>query len=232
MTCERRTPLSSANSCIRRVPVFQGLTEPEIEMLHEVTYQKTYDKGEHIFRDGERSETLYVLSKGIVKISKLTETGKEQIYRFLFSGDFFGQFSLLQDKTHYANAEVLETALVCHIHKTEFNRLIEQNPNMTYRFLVAVSERLYQADEWVGTISLLEVDRRLAKILCLFFQKNGDDQQTFHLPVAKKELAAWIGTTPETISRKFAHFESLGLLKSVDHHRIRILDPVGLQNLT
>ncbi|MCC2684939.1 MAG: transcriptional regulator [Paenibacillaceae bacterium] len=227
--CRTDNPL--AHSCIRRVPIFQNLSDEEVEILHHVTFQKKYEKNETIFRDGEQSENLYVISRGVVKIAKLTDEGKEQIYRFLFPGDFFGQFSLLQNKTHYANAEALEPAVICQIHKADFTRIIGEHPHMAYRLLIAVSERLQQADEWISTISLLDVERRLAKILLLFYRKQADSQGQVKLPVAKKQLAAWIGTTPETISRKFTHFESLGILASDNPNKIRILDPKMLESL-
>jgi CRP/FNR family transcriptional regulator len=226
-----RTDHPFAHSCIRRVPIFQNLSDEEVEILHHVTFQKKYEKNETIFRDGEQSENLYVISHGVVKIAKLTDEGKEQIYRFLFPGDFFGQFSLLQNKTHYANAEALEPAVICQIHKADFSRIIGEHPHMAYRLLIAVSERLKQADEWISTISLLDVERRLAKILLLFYRKQADEQGHVKLPVAKKELAAWIGTTPETISRKFTYFESLGILASDNQNKIRILDPQMLESL-
>jgi CRP/FNR family transcriptional regulator len=207
------------------------LSDEEVEILHKVTFQRKYEKNESIFCEGERSEKLYVISRGVVKISKLTEEGKEQIYRFLFPGDFFGQFSLLQNKTHYANAEALEPAIICQIHKADFARIVGEHPHMAYRLLLAVSERLQQADEWISTISLLDVERRLAKILLLFYQKNADSHGFVKLPVAKKELAAWIGTTPETISRKFTNFESLGILSSDQPGRVKILDPGKLESL-
>lgn len=55
---------------------------------------KRFKKGEFVFHEGERSETLFVLNEGTVKISKLDESGRKQVLRFLFPGDFFGDFAL------------------------------------------------------------------------------------------------------------------------------------------
>jgi len=215
---------SLTDSCIRQVPIFEHLTEQEIILLKDVIRSRCYEKGEFIFREGERSETLYVLHHGIVKLSKCSGTGKEQIIRFLFPTDFFGQFSLLHERTHYAHAEVLAAATICLIHKSDFNELMENNPAMTHRFLLAVSDRLHQADEWMSTISLLDVEERLAKILLLFYQKEYPRDLLLKLPIAKKELAALIGTTPETLSRKLSFLESRHVLASESRNRIRILN--------
>ncbi|MEB3104002.1 Crp/Fnr family transcriptional regulator [Paenibacillaceae bacterium T2] len=229
MTFEYQT-CHNESSCIRRVPVFQGLSDEEIMALHKVTKSRSYGKGNFVFREGEQSETLFVLNRGTVKIVKISDEGKEQIIRLLFPGDFFGLFALLQEKIHYADAEVLETAEVCLIQKKDFKAIIESNPHMAYRFMLAISERLQQADEWIGTFSLLEVERRLAKMLLAFY--NRSKAPIVQLPVPKKELAALLGTTPETLSRKLAHFESLNILSLKNRKEIRILDADELSRYT
>lgn len=229
MSCNHST--CHEDSCIQHVPIFEGLSEQEKCQLHHVIQSRPYQKREVIFQEGDISDTLYIIHTGIVKISKYTETGKEQIIRFLFPGDFFGQFSLLLDKTHYANAEVLEHAQICSIYKKDFLHVIEHNPNMAYRFLIAVSERLQQTDDWVGTISLMEVERRLAKTLLLFNRNQHENSDTLKLPIAKKELAALIGTTPETLSRKLTSLEAQGILSLVQTKQIKILNFRALEEL-
>ncbi|UOF90699.1 Crp/Fnr family transcriptional regulator [Fodinisporobacter ferrooxydans] len=228
MSCEthRNQP-----SCVLRVPIFKNLDMDTIEKLHEIIQKKTYKKGDFIFREGDRSETLFVVSDGMIKISKISEKGKEHSIRFLFPGDFFGQFALLQDKTHYANAEALEDVVVCTIHKNDFKEMLAKNPQITYQFLVELTNRLRETDEWVSNISLLEVERRLAKLLLIFYERSYPSNQILELPVAKKELAALIGTTPETVSRKLSHFESLGFIQLIGRTKIRMIDPNRLEKL-
>lgn len=217
----------SEQTCLHKVPIFESLTESELDAMACLVQSKRYEKGDFIFREGEKSQSLFVVNEGHVKLSKLTDSGKEQITRFLFPGDFFGQFALLQDKTHYANAEVLDSAVICFIRKKDFQAMLETNAKMAYRFLLAVSERLQQADEWMGTISLLEVGRRLAKVLLLFDERS-QRPAPFQLPVPKKELAAWIGTTPETLSRKLSQFQEQGLIAH-DGKKLHILEPLRLK---
>ncbi|MGC5325986.1 Crp/Fnr family transcriptional regulator [Brevibacillus sp. SYSU BS000544] len=228
--CKEKSECSHHHSCIRRVPIFQNLTDQEIELLQSVTHSRGYERGDFVFREAEQSESLFVLNQGLIKLSKVADNGKEHIIRFLFPGDFFGQFALLQDKKHYANAEIIEPAVVCRIHRDDFKPLMEQNPAMTYRFLLAMSELLQQADEWAGALHLYEVERRLAKLLFYLQSKDSTVDNQFRLPAAKKELALIIGTTPETLSRKLAQFESQGIL-SVNKRIVRILDQETLSQL-
>jgi CRP-like cAMP-binding protein len=217
-------------SCVRSVPVFKGLNNEEVDALNQVVKSRTYHKGEFIFREGDSSDTLYVVHKGTIKVSKVTEEGKEQIIRILFPGDFFGQYALLENKKHYADAEVLEDTTVCHLHKNDFKIILERNPAMAMNFMMALSELLQIADEWIGTISLLEVERRLAKALLLFFERENGGEY-FQLPVPKKDFASLIGATPETLSRKLVHLQSLQVLELDGRRGIRLLDVEKLKEI-
>lgn len=217
------------HSCIHKVPIFENLTPQEIATVAAVVQSKHYNKGDYIFHEGEKSDKLFIINEGTVKISKLSHIGKEQIIRFLFSGEFFGQFALLQEKNHYADAEVLDTSVICFIHKQDFLHILEQNPKLAYRFLLAVSERLGQADEWLGTISLMETEQRLAKLLILLYDKN-HLQPEIQLPAQKKELASLLGTTPETLSRKLSFLDEQGLI-SVTRNKVMIRKPQLLRKL-
>jgi CRP-like cAMP-binding protein len=226
MPCEHN---SCNHSCVHHVPIFNDLTSDDIQLVTTAIQSKRYNRGDYIFREGENSNKLFIVNEGVIKIAKLSDQGKQQIIRFLFPGDFFGLFALLQQKQHYADAEVLDDAIICVIEKQHLTSIMERNPRMAYQFLVAVSERLGQADEWLGTISLLETEQRLAKLLILFYDKN-NNKPDIQLPVQKKELASLLGTTPETLSRKLTLFEDQGLI-TVARSYIHILQPRLLQSL-
>jgi CRP-like cAMP-binding protein len=221
---------SQTVSCVRSVPVFKGLNQDEVRDLGQVVKSRTYTKGDYIFREGDLSDCLVVVHKGTIKVSKFSDEGKEQILRILFPGDFFGQYALLENKKHYADAEVLEDTTVCLLHKNEFKLILERNPGMAMNFMMALSELLQMADEWIGTISLLEVERRLAKALLLFFEKE-NEKEFFMLPVPKKDFASLIGATPETLSRKLVHLQSIHVLELDGRRGIRLLDIKKLKEI-
>ncbi|WP_238322706.1 Crp/Fnr family transcriptional regulator [Gorillibacterium massiliense] len=215
--------------CLSKVPLFSKLSSSELADLQPLVRTRVYSKGEFIFQEGEGSDSLFIVNSGTVKISKLSGEGKEKIIRFLFTGDFFGQFALLQEKMHDSHAIVLDDAMVCSIRRQDFLPIMEANAKMAHAFLLAMSERLHETEEWMGTVTLLEAEQRLAKLLLLFFGKNGHNM-TFELPVPKKELAALIATTPETFSRKLASLEEQGII-AVSSKSITIRDLESLQML-
>lgn len=219
-------------SCIATVPVFKGMDEADLQQLQKVTRSRSFVKGEFIFRDGERSETLFVVNKGLIKLTKMSSEGKEQIVRLLFPGDFFGLFSLLKQENHYMNAEAVgSSTVICYIEKKDFLNIMEKNAGLSYRFLLAVNDRLYEADESVGFLSLMEVEQRLARALILFHDKMNAKNGVFTLPITKKDLASYIGTTPESVSRKLLSFVSQKLISMNGRRQIQILEVGQLKKI-
>jgi CRP-like cAMP-binding protein len=222
MSCEHSC--SHEASCLLSVPVFNGMPETDLHILQNVTRSRHFQKGAFIFREGDCSETLFVVHEGIIKLTKMSAEGKEQIVRLLFPGDFFGLFSLIKDEKHYVNAEAIGGTVICSIDKRDFLKTMEANSGLSFRFLVAISDRLYEADESVGILSLLEVEQRLARALILFLEKTNGLDNTFTLPIAKKDLASFIGTTPESVSRKLLAFVSQNLIRIDGRRQIQILE--------
>jgi len=217
---------SHQSSCITSVPVFKGMKEADLQLLQKVTRSRHFLKGEFIFREGERSETLFVVNEGLIKLTKMSTEGKEHIVRLLFPGDFFGLFSLLKSEKHYVNAEAIggSPTVICYIEKKDFLKTMENNADLSFRFLLTVNDRLYEADESVGFLSLMEVEQRLARALILFHDKLNARNGTFTLPITKKDLASYIGTTPESVSRKLLAFMSQKLIAMDGRRKIQILE--------
>ncbi|GHI00245.1 Crp/Fnr family transcriptional regulator [Neobacillus kokaensis] len=222
---------SHESSCLASVPVFKGLNEKDVQVLQRVTRSHTFLKGDFIFREGEHSETLFVVNSGLIKLTKMSAEGKEQIVRLLFPGDFFGLFSLLKNEKHYVNAEALGNTVICYLEKKDFLKTMESNADLSYRFLLEVNERLYEADESVSLLSLMEVEQRLARALVLFHDKMNAKDSSFTLPITKKDLASYIGTTPESISRKLLSFMTQGLIKMDGRRSIQIVKLAELKQL-
>jgi CRP-like cAMP-binding protein len=226
MSCDLH---SSTKACVRYVPIFSALNDEEMQLLQKEIRNQTFQKGDYIFQEGESATAFYVIHTGMVKMTKLSDDGKEQILRLLFPGDFFGQYALFENKLHYSYAEVLEDTTVCLIKKEDFKAILEQNPTMALKYMMALSERLQEADERVGAISLLEVEKRLAKALLSFYDKERKEE--FQLPVTKKDFASLIGTTPETLSRKLVLFQSNHLIDMSGRKGIRLLNLEELREI-
>lgn len=222
-----------SSSCVSQVPVFQNLSDDEMVLIESILESSRYSKGSLVFTEGEQSEFLFVVKSGLIKLTQCNREGKQHILRFLFPGDYFGQFALLHHKQNYVTAEVLETADVCRLHRKDFLPLLEKSPSLAFSFLKSLSEQLHQAEELAGSFHIYDVEKRLARMLVYLYNRNQKEGITqplissIKLPAAKKEFAAMIGTTAETLSRKLNSMEAMDIIR-VQQRKVEIMDLNGL----
>ena len=213
-------------SCIERVPIFSSLTPEEMLEVSTTTTHRQYKKGEIIYLEGELSEKLFIINKGKVKISKLSEEGKEQIIRILYAGDFMGELSLFIHFPLKNNAEALETTTVCIIDSKKINDLIEKLPSIALKIMKELSLRLEKTESLIQSLGIYDVEHRVADTLL----KMADSNKLIDLDISKKDLASHIGMSQETLSRKLSSFQSMGWIKQEGQRKIIILDKEALEN--
>lgn len=215
-------------NCIKKVPIFSNLTMEEMVEVSLTTTQREYKKGETIYSEGEPSENLFVINNGKVKISKLSEEGKEQIIRILYEGDFMGELSLFTQSPFMNNAEALETTLVCIVNGKKINELIEKYPSVSLKIMKELSSRLEETERLIESIGLGSVEQRVAEILL----KMSDDDNAVNLSISKRDLAAHIGMSQETLSRKLSNFQEEGWIKQEGQRKIKILNRMSLEDIS
>lgn len=221
--------------CIDNVPIFHDLTQEEKESVMDASTHKKYKKGEIIFTPGDSFDSLFVVNKGIIKIYKISALGKEQILRILESGDFMGELSLFSKTILNNNAEALESSEICIIKGETIRELLLKKPEIAIKFLQKYTERIEESEELIEQIGLRDVEQRIANYLLLEIEKNAiedkNNEYEITLPVSKKDLAALIGTSQETLSRKLSIFQDNGWIKLKGQRKIIVTDMESLQQL-
>lgn len=221
--------------CIDNVPIFHDLLPEEKESIMNSSNHKNFKKGEFIFTPGDSFDDLFVVNKGMVKVSKISALGKEQILRILKPGDFIGELSLFSKSVHNNTAEALEKTEICVIQGYKIREIILQKPEIAIKFLQKFSERIEQSEEMIEQIGLRDVEQRIANYLLLEIEKNeiinNKGEYEITLPVSKGDLAALIGTTQETLSRKLSLFQDNGWIKQKGQRVIAVIDIDSLEYL-
>ncbi len=213
-------------SCIFLVPIFNHLEAGQMAEIMEVVKSVSYKKGEIIYRAGDQSNALYIVSKGKIKIYRLSESGREQLVRILFPGDFTGELALFNETIHEAYAEAMEDTNICMITRSDLQKLLIRFPSISLKILSVLAKRLESSEKQATRFATEKVETRLALFLAEFADKELSDEIT--LPMSKKDLASYLGTTPETLSRKLAELEDAGYIVQLTKKKIKILDLDGL----
>lgn len=214
-------------NCIDMVPIFNNLTDEEKLEVLMITREKKYKKSEMIYLEGEMWRKLLVIHKGVVKISKITESGKEQIVRLLGPGDFLGELSLFSPMPMTHNAEAIEDVAMCIIEGDKMSEIMKQYPSIAFKIMETLSNRLSDAENLLEDISLNSVEKRIASTLI----RMAGDKDEVNLPITKGTLASYIGMSQETLSRKLRSFEDEGLIEQEGHRRIIIKDKNALMDI-
>jgi CRP/FNR family transcriptional regulator len=212
---------------MHKVPIFANLNPNEMAQIAAIITDRQYKKGESIYFGSEDHKQLFVINQGKVKIYKVSETGKEQIIRILNPGDFMGELSLFINFPINGNAEALEATAICIIDGHKLNEIIRNVPAIALKIIEELSKRLQNAENMIESLVLHDVEQRVADTLL----NMSDGQDEIKLTISKKDLAAYIGMSQETLSRKLSSFQEMGWINQVGQRNILIINRQALSKM-
>jgi CRP/FNR family transcriptional regulator, dissimilatory nitrate respiration regulator len=209
--------------------IFEGLPEQDLEKIKEVSVSKKYQKGEIIFMDQDEGNGFYLVAEGLVKIFKVSPSGKEQILHVFGPGEPFGEVPVFSGRRFPANAEAIRESRLLFFPRSGFLGLITSRPSLALNMLAVLSMRLRQFTQQIENLSLKEVPARLAAYL-LYLSTEQANEEWVTLDISKGQLASLLGTIPETLSRILNRMNKQGLIETEDR-TIHLLDWAGLESL-
>ncbi|MFB1050232.1 Crp/Fnr family transcriptional regulator [Paraliobacillus sp. JSM ZJ581] len=213
--------------CLFHVPIFNHLTEEEMDKISKHLQSISYEKGSLIFMPQDKAQGLIVVNDGKVKLSKINQDGKEQILRILTHTDSIGELSLFREYHYTSQAEALTDVKLCMIKRNDMQAIIQAYPEIARKLLEVVSERVENMENHIEQLTLHHVEQRIAHALIQFAKEQAPGKEKdllITLPLSKGNLAGLIGTTLETLSRNLATMESQGLIKLEGQRGILIKD--------
>lgn len=215
-----------AIACVKLVPIFQQLGHETLVAVSGLVQERHVKKGEFVFLAGDHADSLIILARGQVKVTQSTASGREQLIRLLQTGDFDGESILFEDTERATSAEALTDTQICLIHRQDFQQLLQQSPVVTLNMLNALGKRVSQLEAQAAATLTTSVGERLANYLV----ETSSELNTmdFDLPLQKKDLAAYLGTSPETLSRKLKQFVTAGLITQTGRNHMTLCDVDGL----
>ena len=214
-------------TCVGTVPLFAGLTPEQQDGVAAFARPIRRSSGELIHRSGDDVSHLLVVHRGQVAISHLAPSGQDRLIRVLGAGEFAGESAFVTGARPEHTATALTDVELCSFDHGDLRALVVQHPDIAIRMLHAVVSRLDESDKMVAEQSTADVEARLAGYLLDLPSRRVDGRITIHLPLARKDVASLLGTTPETLSRRLTGLVRAGLL-SVHGREVVVTDPAGL----
>jgi CRP-like cAMP-binding protein len=184
-----------------------------------------------IFSEGEDAHFVYSVMRGVVRVSRHSNSGRRQVLAFMLPGDLFG----LPDAGLYVNtAETVSPASVFRVPWQQLRGMMLQEPDLQITFFTRVAFDLRQAQRRIMILGQQNVSQRLASFLLDFMQHvdfYDERRRQLTLPLNRFDLGDYLGTAPETVVRAFAKLEGAGIVRLISPRVIEIPNISALQKM-
>lgn len=201
------------------VEMFRDLPRALLEQVGAMCREATYLRGESVFREGEPTRGLIVIWRGLLKVYKIGEAGREQILEIEGPGRSIAELPLFDGLPYPASCAAIEDSILLTMPPGAFHGLVAREPVIARSVISSLSRRLRHMVSLVEVISLKAVRGRLCGLL-VDLAGGGDEVD---LGLTHQEIAARIGTVREIVSRTLARLAREGAIR-IDGRKVTILD--------
>jgi CRP/FNR family transcriptional regulator, dissimilatory nitrate respiration regulator len=212
---------------LRSAPLFSKLLDSQLAKLATIAQPQRLVGGHTVFLQGDFANAFFLLSEGAVKVFKTFRDGRSATLRHVVPGQTFAE-SVLYADAYPSSAEAMEDSRVYRFATSAFRSLILDEPEIGVVLLTTMAQLMVLLNQRVEEL-LLPVPARLARYLIELCAAQGSPTQC-RLPIAKHELAARLGTVPETLSRALNRFAQGGLI-AVENDTLVVLNRPALERL-
>jgi len=201
---------------MQQTVLFAGLAEESVAELAGKAHFLRLETDETLFLKGEEGNTLYIVARGVIRISSTSEDGKETTLNLMHSGQMFGEVAVLDGQNRTANAIAHEPSELLVIERNNLMAFLDRNPEAMRRMLVAVCSRLRWISEALEDAHFLDLPRRLAKRILLlaklFGHPHSEGGIRIALQLSQQDLAELLVVTRESVNRQLRQWETDGLM--------------------
>lgn len=210
--------------CVARVPIFRGLSLAEQRRVASLARPTHVRAGEIVYAPGSPLASLLVVHSGRLKVAHVERGGKEQVLRTVGEGDVLGERAFLTGHVSPDTVVALEDARLCVLRHADLAVLLRQHPDIAWRMLTTLSDRLYSTERLLAAVTSRDVEARVAAYLLDLPGVILDGVATVTLPMAMREVASYLGMRPETLSRRLATLAEAGVIEKRGRRQLAILD--------
>jgi CRP/FNR family transcriptional regulator, cyclic AMP receptor protein len=216
---------------LARVPVFDELAEDDLRRVAEVSVPRRFAPGEVVFREGDDSDTCYVVHAGHARAIREHPDGRQITLATFGPGDIFGELAMFDDERRSATVEATDELEVLGILGGDMRRLLRLHPDMAVKLVISLGRRLRAANERLARQSFQTVQSRVAAVLAQLVDQaraEGAGERDVPVVATQADLAKLAGSSRESASRFLAVLERAGVITQ-GRGRLTVHDPAALQ---
>lgn len=182
-------------------PLFPELTPDSLNRVAEHGTVRNYPKNTVMIHEGDRSDSLYVILSGKVKVYSSDEDGKEVILNIQGPGECFGELALIDAAPRSASVMTMEPSRISVISRADFERCLAENSGIALELIRSLAQRVRSLTESVKSLALLDVYGRVARTLLDMASEEGGGQLVVRQRLTHQDIANMVGASREMVSR-------------------------------
>ena len=198
-----------STAVLKAVTLFASFPEEPLRLLATVVTRRSATRGSIIMAAGDPTDSLYIVLSGRLKVMMSDAEGKEVILTILGPGEFFGEMGLIDDSPRSASVVAIEPCELMAITRRDFKKCLAENVDMASAVMRGLVRRLREADRKIGSLALLDVYGRVARLL-IDMAEDVDGQKVVTKRLPKQDIAKMIGASREMVSMVMRDLELSG----------------------
>jgi CRP/FNR family transcriptional regulator len=205
-----------------------GMEPQELIRIAEKTDQLEADAGQALFYEGDTARSFFTIRRGVVRLVRTFPDGRRSVVGFLHGGDFFG--GGFGRSSYAATAEAVTPLEYCRIAITDMEDLARAHPNLEHQLRAMAVDRLHAADDHIVLLSRKTALEKVAAFLLASSEWAANSDQ-FDLPMARTDIADYLGLTIETVSRTLTKLTDMGVIALPTPQHVSLLNRLDLTAL-
>ena len=185
---------------VQRVQLFSGVEQSGMTEIAAAARNLRKGRGEFVYMPGDRADSVYVLKKGRIKLSVLSESGKEIAIDIIQPGEMFGEFALIDESVRSNMTQALDDVTILVFHKRDFVNLLKNQSTLALNYIRMVGDRRRRMEKKLSDITSKEVPARVCELLHELSANSlptGEIHQPL-IPLTHQDVASLIGASRQT----------------------------------
>ena len=214
-----------------QVPVFETLAPEDLQHVAEVAVPRSFAPHQVIFREGDNSDTCYIVRSGHARAMREHVDGRTLALAHFGPGDIFGELAMFDDESRSATVETLDAVDSIALAGSDMRRLLRRHPDMAVKLVISLGRRLRAANERLARQSFQTVQSRVAAVLAQLVEQarsEGAGDRDVLVTITQAEIANLAGSSRESASRFLAVLERAGVVTQ-GRGRLTVHDPDALR---
>src|SRR6202167_6252452 len=200
---------------LARVPVFSTLVPADLQRISEFAVPREFDPGQVVFREGDSSDTCYIVRSGRARAVREHSGGRTITLATFGPGDIFGELAMFEDERRSATVEAIGPTSVVGVLGPDMRRLMGEHPEIATRLVIALGRRLREMNARLSRQSFQTVQSRVAVVLSELVEQEvaaGNSSGDVLVTATQADLAQLAGSSRESASRFLAVLERAGII--------------------